>query len=132
MPQDLGHLTSETASPGHQQPAGKQNRGLEASREGGTREPLRGAPERSEGALCRPPLPCPPKSNNSIEKLAFPPAAGRTAYALSVNVAAAVERWGIKNSGFLTLTFADHVLDPKEAQRRLNSLTTNVLRPRYG
>jgi hypothetical protein len=32
----------------------------------------------------------------------------------------------------LTLTFAEHVLDAKEAQRRLNSLATHVLRPRYG
>lgn len=41
------------------------------------------------------------------------------------------ERWGIHRLGFLTLTFADHVLDPKEAQRRLNSLSTHVLRDRY-
>jgi hypothetical protein len=34
--------------------------------------------------------------------------------------------------GFLTLTFAEHIRDAREAQRRLNSLTTNVLRPRYG
>jgi hypothetical protein len=64
--------------------------------------------------------------------VAFPAAAGRTAYALQVNVEAAVKRWGLENTGFLTLTFADHVTDPKEAQRRLNSLATNVLRPRYG
>jgi hypothetical protein len=32
----------------------------------------------------------------------------------------------------LTLTFADHVLEPREAQRRMNSLTTHVIRPRYG
>jgi hypothetical protein len=51
---------------------------------------------------------------------------------LAVNVADAVERWGIESTGFLTLTFADHVLCPKEAQRRLHSLTTAVIRPRYG
>jgi hypothetical protein len=49
-----------------------------------------------------------------------------------LNVSAAVAAWGLPKAGFLTLTFADHVLDPSEAQRRLNSLTTNVLRPRYG
>jgi len=47
-------------------------------------------------------------------------------------VAAFCEVHGLDRVGFLTLTFADHVLDPKEAQRRLNSLTTHVLRPRYG
>jgi hypothetical protein len=49
-----------------------------------------------------------------------------------VNVQAAVEAWGLERTGFLTLTFADHVVDPVEAQRRMNSLTTHVLRPRYG
>lgn len=42
------------------------------------------------------------------------------------------QKHGIERIGFLTLTFRDHVLDPKEAQRRLNSLTTGVLRQRYG
>jgi hypothetical protein len=64
--------------------------------------------------------------------LEFPASAKRTAYALQVNVAAMCERHGIEKIGFLTLTFAEHILDPKEAQRRLNSLTTGVLRPRYG
>jgi hypothetical protein len=51
---------------------------------------------------------------------------------LQVNVQAMCERCGIDRVGFLTLTFAEHVLDPKEAQRRLHSLTTHVLKPRYG
>lgn len=56
----------------------------------------------------------------------------RTAHALEVNVEAAVLRWGLERTGFLTLTFADLVTDPVEAQRRMNSLTTHVIRPRYG
>lgn len=40
-------------------------------------------------------------------------------------------RWGLERLGFLTLTFAEHILDPKESQRRLNSLSSNVLRERY-
>jgi len=64
--------------------------------------------------------------------VAPPQAAARTAFALKLNVEAAVGRWGLERTGFLTLTFADHVLEPKEAQRRLNSLATHVLRPRYG
>jgi hypothetical protein len=42
-----------------------------------------------------------------------------------------VERHGLEKVGFLTLTFADHVLDPKEGQRRFNSLASNVLNDRY-
>jgi hypothetical protein len=95
-----------------------------------------GAPrsERSErGSPPDPgPFPCPLTCNNSTERTPFPAAAGRTAWALKLNVQAAVERWGLARTGFLTLTFADHVLDPKEAQRRMNSLSTHVLRPRYG
>jgi hypothetical protein len=41
------------------------------------------------------------------------------------------ERFGLQHLGFLTLTFADHVLSPKEAQRRYNSLRSNVLAVRY-
>lgn len=62
----------------------------------------------------------------------FPAASKRTAFALQMNVTDMCERFGLQNVGFLTLTFADHVLDPREAQRRMNSLTTHVLRPRYG
>src|ERR1700730_11420120 len=127
MPQDLGQQPLATASPGRSAVGRKPERGViglsKGSGIGGSVTEARArAPE-----LCPPPLPCPPKSNNSSELSAFPSSAGRTAYALAVNVADAVERWGIENSGFLTLTFADHVLDPKEAQRRLNSLATHVL-----
>lgn len=55
----------------------------------------------------------------------------KAAAALSWNVAHLVETHGVDRIGFLTLTFADHVLDPKEAQRRFKSLRTNVLSKRY-
>lgn len=55
----------------------------------------------------------------------------KTAAALSWNVDHLCKKYGAEHIGFLTLTFADHVLDPKEAQRRFNSLATNVLKPRY-
>lgn len=55
----------------------------------------------------------------------------KVALALSWNVANLCKEWGIERVGFLTLTFADHVTDPREAQRRFNSLATNVLRKRY-
>ena len=132
MPQDLGHLTPRTSIPGRTAAVGQPNRGRGIPEGGRATEAGSGPSEQRERASDPPPLPCPPKSNNSTEKPAFPSSAGRTAYALAVNVADAVKRWGVSSTGFLTLTFADHVLDPKEAQRRLNSLTTHVLRPRYG
>lgn len=55
----------------------------------------------------------------------------KAAAALSWNVANLCEKFGVDRIGFLTLTFADHVLDPKEAQRRFNSLKTNILAKRY-
>lgn len=55
----------------------------------------------------------------------------KSAYALQLNVKAFIEHFGIDNVGFLTLTFPDHVIDPKEAQRRFNSLRTNFLKHHY-
>lgn len=96
---------------------------------------LQVSPGEGDGAAGAAPLPrqyC----NNSTELVPipvdFPASAARTAFALALNVEAAVTAWGLSRTGFLTLTFADHVLDPREAQRRLNSLATHVLRPRYG
>lgn len=55
----------------------------------------------------------------------------KAASALGWNVFALAQKHGLENLGFLTLTFKDHVLDVKEAQRRLNSLLTHVIKPRY-
>ena len=56
----------------------------------------------------------------------------KVAAALSWNVAHLCQKWGIERVGFLTLTFADHVTDVREASRRFNSLASHVLRERYG
>lgn len=89
------------------------------------------------------PFPC-LYSNNSIENeknnlnLALSDAAlglktqvRKSASCLAWNVEYFCDKFGLENLGFLTLTFRDHVTDVKEAQRRLNSLTSNVLRGRY-
>ncbi|WAF62329.1 hypothetical protein NRL19_21715 (plasmid) [Aeromonas caviae] len=55
----------------------------------------------------------------------------KSASALGWNVFALAQKHGLENLGFLTLTFKDHVLDVKEAQRRLNSLLTHIIKPRY-
>lgn len=56
----------------------------------------------------------------------------KVANALSWNVAHLCKKHGVERVGFLTLTFADHVLDVRESSRRFNSLATHVLRERYG
>lgn len=56
----------------------------------------------------------------------------KTAFILSESVQKLCRLNGIDRVAFLTLTFADHILDPREAQRRLNSLLTHVVKPRYG
>ncbi len=77
-------------------------------------------------------LPC-LSSNNSTEHASsrLSSQARKSASALAWNVQAMAEKWGLEHLGFLTLTFADHVLDGREAQRRFNSLATHVLRGRY-
>ena len=56
----------------------------------------------------------------------------KTAFILSESVQKLCRIKGVDRVAFLTLTFADHILDPREAQKRLNSLLTNVVKPRYG
>ncbi|AXH79067.1 MAG: putative phasyl DNA replicon protein arp [Circular genetic element sp.] len=55
----------------------------------------------------------------------------KSAFILSESVRQVAGKFGLSQLGFLTLTFADHVLCPKEAQRRLNSLISNVINDRY-
>jgi hypothetical protein len=133
MPPHLGAHPLEIPIPGHAHALGRPTCAGEWYRGGViSGEPASAQSERGERASDPAPLPCPLPCNNSTEKVAFPASAARTAHALQVNVEAAVGRWGLERTGFLTLTFADHVTDPAEAQRRMNSLATHVLRPRYG
>ena len=55
----------------------------------------------------------------------------KTAALLAWTIFALAETYGVERMGMLTLTFADHVTEPKEATRRLKSLITGVLNPRY-
>lgn len=97
-----------------------------------------GAPERvGAGTGFRraapvPALPC-LNSNNCTDHLGKSPANGRkSAFALEQNVLAFLLVAGLNQVGFLTLTFAEHITDPKEAQKRWHSLLTHVLQKRYG
>ena len=76
-------------------------------------------------------------SHNSIEpaqkeeEFEFTTGRKRSAFVLAESVEKLCKMYGINNVGFLTLTFKKHVVCPKEAQRYLNSLFSNVLKPRY-
>lgn len=80
------------------------------------------------------PLPC-LNSNISIENSFQPPRLStqhrKSAFVLKESVSLLASKFGLNNLGFLTLTFADHVLCPREAQKRLNSLISNIIKPRY-
>lgn len=55
----------------------------------------------------------------------------KSAFVLKESVQLLASKYGLESLGFLTLTFRDHILSPKEAQRRLNSLLTRIIKPRY-
>lgn len=55
----------------------------------------------------------------------------KTAFILLETVKRFAKVHGIEKVGFLTLTFKDHVIDAREAQRRFHSLATGVLNQRY-
>lgn len=54
----------------------------------------------------------------------------KTADLLRKSILGLSAKYGLERLGFLTLTFADHITDPKEAQKCWHSLRTHVL-PRY-
>jgi hypothetical protein len=55
----------------------------------------------------------------------------KTAFALKLNVLWLIEKHGLERIGFLTLTFARHIVAYKEAQKALHSLMTGVLKNHY-
>lgn len=80
-------------------------------------------------------LPCLNRNNDnkegetsaSPERETTPSEHRKKAYALQENIKAWADRHGVERLGFLTLTFADHVTDAKEAYRRFKSLTAGAL-----
>lgn len=52
----------------------------------------------------------------------------KRAFRLVENLKDMGREYGTEKLGFLTLTFVENMQDPKEAQRRFNSLMTNILR----
>lgn len=66
---------------------------------------------------------------NSIQKMSTQHK--KTASNLVFAIQELSRKYGIERLGFFTLTFKDFITDPKESQRRLNSLNSNVLKGRY-
>ena len=140
---DLGESVAPTCPPETPLTA-RSGRGLKASAslaertETDTAEPAHAAP--AAGGSAQPTLPC-LSSNNCTDspspgaRQGVPPALSqqhkKAASALAWNVQFLAEKHGVERIGFLTLTFKDHVLCPKEAQKRFHSLSTHVLRERY-
>lgn len=65
-----------------------------------------------------------PTNENGYE---IPSGIQKTRYAFRENVASFVSHFGVEHCGFLTLTFAEHVTDVREASRRFNSFRTGIL-----
>ena len=55
----------------------------------------------------------------------------KSAFVLKESVSQLAEKYGLECLGFLTLTFSQHITCPKQAQKRLNSLISHVIKPRY-
>lgn len=104
----------------------------------GVREPAATSLDEQTGVCA---LPClssnncndsePPKSSERpvpIDFSKFSTQHKKSACALAWNIQCLAKEHGIERLGFLTLTFADHVLDPRVAQARFHSLATGVLK----
>ena len=92
-----------------------------------------------------PPLPC-LRGNNSIKELLddyselakarqsveISKGAYKTEFCLKTNIELAAKFFGLEHLVFFTVTFGYAIYSAKRAQKHLNSLLTNVIRPRYG
>ena len=83
------------------------------------------------------PLPCLSSDNcterREIARLrTLQPSHKKTADLLAKSVEEMCRKHGINHVLAITLTFAEHITDPREAQPRYHSLRTHVLKPRYG
>ena len=68
-----------------------------------------------------------PRQSVPISKGAY-----KTEFCLKSNIELAAKFYGIEHLVFFTITFAYAVYSAKRAQKHLNSILSNVIRPRYG
>ena len=107
------------------------------STEIGSGNPLKPLGDEAFGQIClvegRPPKP----ALSEAEKDAFRKVRElstqhrKSAFVLKSSVEKLAADYGVEHLGFLTLTFAEHITCPREAQKRLNSLLSHVIKPRY-
>jgi hypothetical protein len=102
--------------------------GIDCAQGGGREAERRGAPPAS-ALPCLNTINCNETLKADIQQLSS--AHRKAVYALIQNVIILVFIYGINRIGFLTLTFARHVVSYKEAQKALHSLMTGVLKHRY-
>jgi len=94
-----------------------------------------GAPDRSAREACADggsPLPCLNSHNGdglpgSEQLNSLQGSHRKTAFALTCNTKAFVKKHGIETVGFVTLTFPDHVTDPKECSLRFKNFNRRFL-----
>ena len=72
-----------------------------------------------------------PLSDDVLRAISVDKKYRKSSVALSYNVLNFSLKYGLKNLGFLTLTFREHVTDYREGSRRFNSLATHILNTRY-
>jgi hypothetical protein len=75
-------------------------------------------------------LPDEPQANESVP-CSLSTRTRKTAFILSESVSFLATKYGVGKIGFLTLTFAEHIICHKVAQKRLNSLLTNIINHHY-
>ncbi len=71
-------------------------------------------------------------SDTPPQRVPISKGAYKTEFCLKTNVELAAKFYGIEHLVFLTITFAYAVYSAKRAQKHLNSVLSNVIRPRYG
>ena len=109
--------------------------------QGGPRAPSRGVPAAPQGrrsflvylVTTQPKLPraTPPQAPPLLTFRGFRHSTKRVPLRLLGMSNFWLGKYSLERLGFLTLTFAQDIKDPIEAQRRFNSLATHVLRDRY-
>ena len=73
-----------------------------------------------------------PDSGTPRQSVPISKGAYKTEFCLKANIELAAKFYGIQHLVFFTITFAYAVYSAKRAQKHLNSILSNVIRPRYG
>ncbi len=72
------------------------------------------------------------RTESTPERVPISKGAYKTEFCLKTNIELAAKFNGIEHLVFFTITFAYAVYSAKRAQKHINSILSNVIRPRYG